>query len=141
MDRQDLGAMFARITRRLIDAERPILEAHGLSMWGYILLSRLGDRPAESQLALAHAMGYDKTRLIPLLDELEQDGLLTRRPDPADRRARLVDLTPAGARVLAAARADIRRMEAGVLNSLSAAGQRALLAALPVLADDGRPET
>jgi hypothetical protein len=32
MERRDLGALFALITRRLIDAERPILAAHELSM-------------------------------------------------------------------------------------------------------------
>jgi DNA-binding MarR family transcriptional regulator len=133
MERQDLGAMFAQITRRLIDAERPILEAHGLSMWGYIALARLSERPAETQLALAQTMGYDKTRLVTLLDELEQDGVLTRRPDPADRRARLVQLTPAGLRLLRAARADIREMEGVVLDVLDPADRATLLALLPRL--------
>jgi DNA-binding MarR family transcriptional regulator len=141
MDRHDLGAMFAQITRRLIDAERPILDAHGLSMWGYIVLSRLGDQPAETQLALAQAIGYDKTRLIALLDELEHDGLLTRRPDPADRRARLVELTPSGVRLLKAARADIREMEGVVLADLDPADRATLLAVLPRLMADPATRT
>lgn len=122
--------MFARVTRRLVAAEEPILEAHGLTMWSYIVLSQLGERPAESQLALAQAIRYDKTRLIALLDELEHDGLLTRQPDPADRRARVVDLTAMGARLLRAARADIREMEAELLAELTGAQQQAMLAAL-----------
>src|SRR5258705_10745152 len=95
-DREDLGALFTRITRRLIDAERPLLAAHGLSMWGYIALSHLTRGPAPTQYALADAIRYDKTRLIGVLDELERDGLITRAPDPADRRARIVHITPAG---------------------------------------------
>jgi len=139
MEREDLGALFARITRRLIAAERPLLKAHGLSMWGYIVLSRLSRRPAATQLALAQAIGYDKTRLIALLDELERDGLIAREPDPADRRAHTVRLTPAGEARHASAQADIRTMEAELLGHLSAAEQRSLLAVLPRLAHERTP--
>ena len=134
MERRDLGALFARITRRLIDAERPILAAHELSMWEYVVLSQLGREPAPTQLALAQAIDYDKTRLIQLLDGLEQRGLLTRVPDPADRRARIVQLTPTGQAQLAATRADIRKMEAQLLGELSSTEQQTLLSALPRLA-------
>jgi len=60
--------------------------------------------------------------------------LLTRVPDPADRRARLVQLTPRGKAHLAATRADIRKMEAQLLGELSPAEQQTLLSALPRLA-------
>jgi DNA-binding MarR family transcriptional regulator len=120
-EHEDLGALFARITRRLIDAERPLLEAHGLSMWAYIALSHLAREPAGSQLVLASAMRYDKTRLIGLLDELEDDGLIARTTDPTDRRARIVTLTEAGAARHAAVRADIRAMEDELLQDLAPA--------------------
>lgn len=134
MERRDLGALFALITRQLIDAERPILAAHELSMWEYVALSQLGREPAPTQLALAQVIDYDKTRLIQLLDGLEQRGLLTRAPDPADRRARVVQLTPRGQAHLAATRADIRKMEAQLLGELSPTEQQTLLSALPRLA-------
>jgi DNA-binding MarR family transcriptional regulator len=126
MDGEDLGALFARMTRRLIDAERPLLARHDLSMWAYVALSHLADRPAGTQLALATAMNYDKTRLIALLDDLERRRLVTRTPDPADRRARIVELTARGRKRHAAARADIRSMEDELLGDLTAA-QRTLL--------------
>ena len=75
-DREDLGALFTRVSRRLIEAERPLLAARGLTMWGYVALSRLARGPAPRQFALAHAMGYDKTRLIKILDVVA---------DPAER--------------------------------------------------------
>ena len=109
--REDLGALFARITRRLIELERPILDAHGLSMWGYVALNRLAREPPSTQLALATAIGHDKTRLIAVLDALERDGLITREPDPADRRAKLVRITAAGVARHTAIVADIRAME------------------------------
>ncbi|HWH94638.1 MAG TPA: MarR family winged helix-turn-helix transcriptional regulator [Baekduia sp.] len=136
-DREDLGALFTRISRRLIDAERPLLDRHGLTMWGYIALSRVAAAPASTQLALARDIGYDKTRLITLLDALEHDGLIERGPDPADRRAHVVRITVKGARRHAAAVADIRAMEEDLLGVLEATERRALLAALPKLAAAG----
>jgi DNA-binding MarR family transcriptional regulator len=134
MAREDLGAQFARITRRLIAAERPLLAAHDLSMWDYIVLSHLAREPVGSQLALAQAIGYDKTRLIGLLDTLERSGLITRAPDPADRRARIVALTDAGQGRHAAAQADIHAMEDDLLSRLSAGDRQALRRALRQLA-------
>jgi DNA-binding MarR family transcriptional regulator len=132
--REDLGALFTRVSRRLIAAERPLLATHDLSMWGYIVLSQLAREPAPTQLALAAAIGHDKTRLIGLLDELERAGLLTRAPDPNDRRARIVHLTEHGRTTHAAAVAEIRAMEEEVLAPLSPAERETLLAALATLA-------
>ena len=132
-ERDDLGAMFARATRRLIAEERPILERHGLTMWEYIALSHLGAGPAPSQLGLAEAIGYDKTRLIALLERLQDAGLVAREPDPGDRRARIVRITADGTRRLRAARRDIRRMEARVLRALAPDEREMLLAVLPRL--------
>jgi DNA-binding MarR family transcriptional regulator len=139
MTREDLGALFARVTRQLIAAERPILAAHGLTMWEYITLSQLGREPAQSQLALAQAIGHDKTRLIPLLDAMEQRELLVRAPDPADRRARIVRLTSSGQHLLRQARAGIRTMEATVLKTIPQPQRGTFLASLTSLADASPP--
>jgi DNA-binding MarR family transcriptional regulator len=132
----DLGALLAGATRRLIEEERPLLEAHGLTMWGYIALSRLAEGPADSQLLLAESMGYDKTRLIALLDALEADGLLTRNPDPADRRARVIAITPSGRRLQRAARRSILAMEKSLLAEVSEADIQRLRDILGGLATD-----
>lgn len=129
MSRDDLGALFAGVTRRLIDAERPLLDAHGLSMWGYVALTELAQGPAPTQLALARAMHYDKTRLIRVLDDLQRDGLVAREPDPADRRNLVVRLTPEGERRRRAAQKDIHAMEDALLADLKA-GERDQLRAL-----------
>jgi DNA-binding MarR family transcriptional regulator len=136
VEQQDLGALFAELTRRIIEAERPILAAHGLTMWSYIALSRLADGPAYSQLALAQAMRHDKSRLIALLDELEADGLLSRKPDQADRRSRVVSLTAKGRTRMRATRRDIHSMESDLLAHLSKSEQLALRETLARLAAD-----
>jgi DNA-binding MarR family transcriptional regulator len=132
--REDLGAMFARVTRRLIDEERPILEKRGLTMWGYIALNRLERGDAPTQLALASSIGHDKTRLIAVLDKLEADGLITREPDPNDRRAKIVRMTAKGRRRHAATVKDIRAMEDKLL--LGVDRPEDLLAALERLSQD-----
>ena len=48
------------------------------------------------QNSLAEAVGIEGASLVRLLDELQANGLITREPDPADRRANAVNLTDAG---------------------------------------------
>jgi DNA-binding MarR family transcriptional regulator len=131
---EDLGALFSRITRRLIEAEQPLLEAHRLSMWEYVVLSALAVAPASSQLVLANRIGHDKTRLIPLLDVLVARDLVVRAPDPSDRRAHTVELTTSGRTLMTAVRRDIRAMERELLASLAPDQRATLEAVLPRLA-------
>lgn len=128
--RPDLAAMVVPLGRALTAAERPVLREHGLTMWGYVVLSGLRTEPVRTQAALAEAVGADKTRIIGVLDELQGRGLLVREPDPADRRVRLVSLTDAGRRVREAARVAIQRNEERVLAVLEPDDRRALLRAL-----------
>ena len=129
-DRPDLAAMVVRLGRALVAAERPVLAAHDVSMWGYIVLSALADEPMRTQAALARAIGADKTRIIGTLDELQERGLIVREPDPEDRRVRLLRLTPAGSRLYASVKAGIRAVEEELLTGLSAADQRIFLRTL-----------
>ena len=48
---------------------------------------------------LARRLHYDPSNITALADSLEQRGLLQRRSDRADRRFRLLALTPAGERL------------------------------------------
>jgi DNA-binding MarR family transcriptional regulator len=132
-ERPDLGAMAVRLGRRLIAMEQPILDRHGVSMWAYIVLSALEQGPTRTQAALAAGIGADKTRLIPILDDLQQRVLIEREPDPADRRVRLLGLTEPGRRLHAAVRADIRAAEEQLLEGLDADDRAAFVRALKTL--------
>lgn len=48
------------------------------------------------ETGLARAIGADKTRIIGTLDALQEAGLISREPDPDDRRVRLLEITEAG---------------------------------------------
>ena len=122
--------MVVRLARALVEAERPVLAAHAVSMWGYVVLSALADEPMRTQAALARAIGADKTRIIADLDELQARALIEREPDPEDRRVRLLRLTPAGRRLHAEVRAAIRAGEERLLADLTAADRRVFLKVL-----------
>ena len=138
-DRRDLAAMFAPLTRKLIAREEPVLLAHDISMWGYIVLTALVEQPVRTQAALAQAIHADKSRIIGVLDELQERGLIQRQPDEADRRVHLLSLTPAGDRLRRAVEADIRRREEQVLAALPPADREAFLRSLKFLYN-GRDE-
>jgi DNA-binding MarR family transcriptional regulator len=138
--RADLAATLAPLVRELINAELPVLEAHGLSMWGYIVLGALDRSPVRSQAALADAIGADKTRIIATLDELQERGYIERRPDPDDRRVRLLALTESGRAVKDAAQAAIQRGEERWLGRLSANDRRVFLRILRQLSAADPPD-
>jgi DNA-binding MarR family transcriptional regulator len=129
--RPDLAAMIAPLVRELMAAELPVLKAHGLSMWGYSVLLALDHYSSvRTQAALAEAIGADKTRIIPTLDELQDKGYIERTPDPDDRRVRLLAITESGRAVKDAAQQEIQRGEERWLGKLSAADRRVFLRAL-----------
>ena len=126
--------MMVPLGRHLVAAEMPVLRAHGLSMWAYVVLLALGDEPTRTQAALAQAIGADKTRIIGVLDDLAERALIQRTPDPDDRRARLLAITPAGERLRDAVQADIQANEERLLARLPAADRGGFLRGLRLLA-------
>jgi DNA-binding MarR family transcriptional regulator len=128
--RDDLAAMLHPLLRDLVATELPILAAHDVSMWGYGVLNALDRSPVRTQAALADSIGADKTRIIPTLDELQQKGFIERRPDPADRRVRLLEITQAGREVKDAVQHAIQRGEERWLSELTAQERAVFLRAL-----------
>jgi DNA-binding MarR family transcriptional regulator len=125
--------MLAPLVRDMMAAELPVLEANGLSMWGYSVLVALDRSAIRTQAALAEAIGADKTRIIAILDELQDKGLIERVPDPEDRRARLLAITKEGRRVKDATQTAIQRGEERWLGALSASDRAAFLRILQEL--------
>ena len=138
--RRDLAAMLQPLLRSLIAAELPVLDRHGVSMWGYVVLGALDSGPARTQAVLAQAIGADKTRIIPVLDELQRGRLIAREPDPADRRARLLSITSDGRRLRSAVQREIQANEDRVLAALPATDREAFLRTLRALSELPRAE-
>jgi DNA-binding MarR family transcriptional regulator len=134
--RRDLAAMVVPLARALVAAEEPVLRAHQVSMWAYVVLTALSEQPVRTQAALAQWIGADKSRIIGVLDELQERGLIERRPDPADRRVYLLSLTDVGRRLRESVRDAIQRQEEErVLSLLPDTDRAAFLRALRILSE------
>jgi DNA-binding MarR family transcriptional regulator len=101
------------------------------------VLSALAGGPTRTQAALAESIKADKTRIIPVLDDLQRRGLIERRQDPADRRVRLLALTPAGRELYGRVRAAIRREEEQLLATVPAGDAERFLQVLRRLSPGG----
>jgi DNA-binding MarR family transcriptional regulator len=82
---------------------------------------------------LAETLSCDASNVTGLVDRLESRGLVERTPSKADRRVKVLGLTPAGSRVRAHL---LRRVTQHPLSRLSAAEQRTLIRLLERLLDD-----
>ena len=85
------------LSRAYRGAADKALADFGLSQataWPVILTGRLGD--GVRQGALAEALGVEGPSLVRVLDHLVAAGLMERREDPHDRRAKTLHLTEAG---------------------------------------------
>jgi MarR family transcriptional regulator, organic hydroperoxide resistance regulator len=85
-----------RAAQRMRTATGEQAEAHGIQLRDYIVLSALDKMPSLTQSELGQALGLDKTTLMSQLDRLERMGLVVRRADPRDRRARIPHITKEG---------------------------------------------
>lgn len=114
----DLGWALGAITRSYLRAAREAVADVPGGARGYLVLAVAGQGEPRSQLALAQHLGVDRTAMTYLLDDLESAGLVERRPDPADRRARRIAPTPDGLALLREVKATLRDVEDGLLAPL-----------------------
>ncbi len=107
-DRLIFGQLVTRVARywrRAIDqalAENGLSQATALPL---LVLSRLGDDLRQSEIA--DELGLERPALVRIVDLLVSEGFVSRREDPADRRAKLLRLTPSGS-------AQVEKIEAAI---------------------------
>jgi DNA-binding MarR family transcriptional regulator len=73
-----------------------VVEPLGLTVIEWYILRALYDQDGQHASELARAVGRAATSFTPILDKLQDKGLIERRPDPADRRAVRIYLTDKG---------------------------------------------
>jgi DNA-binding MarR family transcriptional regulator len=106
-----------------------LLAPLGLEPRQFGMLTRLAANEGRSQQAIGELMGLNPTRMVFLVDELEQKGLVERRRNPADRRSYALYLTGQGRQKLREAQQASVAHERAIGAALTDA-QRAELATL-----------
>jgi DNA-binding MarR family transcriptional regulator len=123
---ETLPEAFWTVARRLRETSREILAPWDITPSHLRALRALGHHGALHMSALSDRLRIAPRSVTEVVDALEDRGLVARRPDPADRRATLVELTKHGDEVLGAIRA-ARGLEAErAFDQLSAADREHL---------------
>lgn len=118
--REDFGWTLGVLVRNFQNASAAAMGdfMHGPRGYQVMLAVVSGEQP--NQLALAQHLGIDRTVMTYLVDDLVKDGLVERKLNPADRRARMVVATDAGRAILAELRQRVLETENVVLGALAA---------------------
>jgi DNA-binding MarR family transcriptional regulator len=127
-----LGLAFK--TQALAQAEEAGFELHDYSM-----LAILGEGARITQARIAEALSVDPSRLVAMLDSLEERDLVARQRDPHDRRRHVVTITATGRRELSRLRAIVKRIEDEFFAPLDADARATLHPLLVALAAQNAP--
>ncbi|SJZ90683.1 DNA-binding transcriptional regulator, MarR family [Marinactinospora thermotolerans DSM 45154] len=130
----DLGWMLGVLFRAYAKAAEHALHDLPGGPRGYQVLTAAVAEPPRNQGAISEELGVDRTVLTYLIDDLAERGLVTRRPDPADRRSRLIVATDEGAAMWRRCREELRHVEAHLLGPLDPANATAFRSSLRRLA-------
>jgi DNA-binding MarR family transcriptional regulator len=94
--------------------------AHGLKPGHSRVLTLLAEHETMSQQALLEELGVDPSVLVGILNDLEDEGLVTRRRDRADRRRHIVEISARGRKLVARLDKSFEAVEAELLSALDA---------------------
>ncbi|HEX6491880.1 MAG TPA: MarR family transcriptional regulator [Candidatus Dormibacteraeota bacterium] len=129
-----IGFLISQLGYVISTRFRAILSPLGLEPRHFLVLRHVARAEGLSQHALAQALRIPASRMVGLVDTLEQRGLVERRSNPRDRRARALFLTEAGGRTLQDAFRIAMGHERALTEGLSPAECDQLLALLRRLA-------
>jgi MarR family transcriptional regulator for hemolysin len=126
--RMAFGASLQVMSRAYKAAADKAVGHIGLSQamaWPLVMIGRLGNgiRPG----VLADVLAIEGASLVRQLDQLAEAGLVERREDTVDRRAKTLHLTPAGSRARAKIEASLDAMRVEMFDGISDADVDACL--------------
>jgi len=100
------------------------------------VLNLVAAAEGRSQQAIAAAIEIPPSRMVALVDELEQRGLVDRRPQPDDRRIRALFLTAKGKRCLQRGRKIAAQHEQELTEGMTEADRKRLIGLLQKIVDE-----
>jgi DNA-binding MarR family transcriptional regulator len=98
LDDQLCFALYAATTE-IVRTYRPLLNELGLTYPQYLLMMALWDRDDQTITEMGRVLHLPAHGLLPVITRLVNAGLISRDPDPVDRRASRLRLTAAGAQL------------------------------------------
>jgi DNA-binding MarR family transcriptional regulator len=135
-----LGYLLKHAALELTGLTDAALAPFGIDSKDFGALRVLAHREPTSQLQAAQTLGIDRTTMVALLDALERKGIVRRRPDPADRRRNVVELTDQGLRTFEEAEVAFEDAENAFLGGVSASAADELRPTLRALVRAARDE-
>ncbi|WP_033209576.1 MarR family winged helix-turn-helix transcriptional regulator [Streptomyces bikiniensis] len=136
-----VGHALARVGRLHRIAMGRRLRELGLYPGQELMMMRLWDCGPVRQSELIQSLGLDPSTVTKMLQRLEQSGHVRRGPDPADRRAVLVEATERGQALRTGVEDAWKDLESLSLGGLSAADGAELSRLLGLVAENLREET
>jgi MarR family transcriptional regulator, lower aerobic nicotinate degradation pathway regulator len=112
------GFLLARVGIAMKLAAMEEFERAGFNAYSYGVLAVLAEGAKETQGTIADTLDLDRSQLVGILDELEEQSLIERRRDQTDRRRHMVSITLAGKKKIVKMRAMIKDLEDSLLGSL-----------------------
>jgi DNA-binding MarR family transcriptional regulator len=91
---RSLGYLVNRAARLMAQALARRLERHGVAIGQWAVLLFLYQRDGPSQAELSRSVAIEAPTMVRSIDRMVRDGLVERRPDPADARVSRIYLTP-----------------------------------------------
>jgi DNA-binding MarR family transcriptional regulator len=109
----------------------------------FAILNALLDSPGIDQVSLAKRVAFDPATSGSVIGRLEAKGWVVRKADPADRRRKLLVVTPQGVQALAHIQSDVAQVQVKILAPLTPQEQTQFVHLLSRLVQghqaDGRP--
>jgi DNA-binding MarR family transcriptional regulator len=122
-----LGFVLVRASAGMTRLGAETLAPLGIDGRHYGVLAALAELGPVSQQTLANIFAVDRSTMVGLVDELEENGHIRRGKNPSDRRAYALELTESGVAVQRQAATLLEGCERHYLEPLSAAERRQLL--------------
>jgi DNA-binding MarR family transcriptional regulator len=139
----DKAPLLRRLPSRLLSqtaalvgkVARDALAAEGIHRYQFATLATLEAFGPSSQAELCRRTDLDRSDMNAVVNALEAEGLVTRVPDPGDRRQNIVEMTEDGRARFERLKARLAEAQDRALAPLTAVERRELLRLLQILHD------
>jgi len=132
---EHLGYLLRRAQINVFQDFRRTLEPLDIRPAQYSVLTVIQANPGLTQMALAHTLGIERSRLVHLLDALEARAFVQRVASKTDRRSHALHLTEEGEKAFAQIRALAQKHEKNVADKLGPQRRKELLRLLSIYAN------